>query len=67
MLNKFILVQETSRVQLSSLAQPGFYRSMFNKPKTGSKYFFNPQVQEKVEDITLVTKWVRFFSIDANN
>ena len=56
MLNKFILVQETSRVQLSSLAQPGFYRSMFNKPKTGSKYFFNPQVQEKVEDITLVTK-----------
>ena len=62
-----VLVQETSRKQLSSLAQPSFYRSMFNKPKTNSKYFFNPQVREKVEDITLVTKYVLFKQTYINN
>lgn len=61
------LIQETSRVQLSSLAQPSFYRSMFNKPKAESKYFFNPQVQEKVEDITLVTKNVRLSNTAHRN
>ena len=62
-----VLVQETSRKQLSSLAQPSFYRSMFNKPNTNSKYFFNPQVREKVEDITLVTKYVLFKQAYINN
>jgi len=57
------LIQETNRWSLSKLEPVGAYRryrvNKTNADRAELKYFFNPTVQAKVEDITLVTRNVK--------